>query len=90
MRSVLVASAICGLVAAAPRPNPQNINIDAIDDLATPTVLGPALDATTTPAVTYDPTSAASAAAAAISTDPATVEKREVVERSACALQPGG
>ena len=92
MRSFVVASALCGLVAAAPRPQPQNINIGAIDDLPTPTALGPDVTATTTPAVTYVPEIAASSAAAALSTDLPRVEKRAPSSAlaPACTASPGG
>ncbi|KAF2682553.1 hypothetical protein K458DRAFT_478928 [Lentithecium fluviatile CBS 122367] len=83
-------STLCGLVAAAPKPQHQNMNIGAIDDLSTSTALGPELAATTTPAVTYVPEVAASSAAAAIPTDPPTAEKRSTITRDACAVQPGG
>jgi hypothetical protein len=66
------------------------INIGAIDDLPTPTALGPDITATTTPAVTYVPEVAASSAAAAISTDPPSVDKRTPNKRDACAAYPGG
>jgi hypothetical protein len=87
MRSYIVASALCGLAAAAPAPAPQKINIGAIADLSTPTALGPEPVATTTPAVTYVPEVAASSAAAAISTDPPTVDKREVIAKRAASTR---
>lgn len=62
MRSVIVGSVVAGIAAALP----QQINVAAINALPTPSVLGPELAAKSTPAVTYNPTSAASVAAAAI------------------------
>ncbi|KAF1980186.1 hypothetical protein BU23DRAFT_3723 [Bimuria novae-zelandiae CBS 107.79] len=82
MRSFIAGSAFVGLVAALP----QQINVAAVEALPTPSVLGPELAAKSTPAVTYNPTSAASAAAAAISTAPPSIEKRDAT----CAPQPGG
>ncbi|KAF2242981.1 hypothetical protein BU26DRAFT_123634 [Trematosphaeria pertusa] len=91
MRSTLIAaSALCGLAAAAPRP--QEINVAAAEELPLPTVLGAPLAATNTPAVTYDPTAAASSAAAAVSTAPAdpSSRRRAMKKRDACQQQPGG
>ncbi|KAF2113355.1 hypothetical protein BDV96DRAFT_662375 [Lophiotrema nucula] len=85
MRSVALLSVLSGLAAASPRP--QVINVDAIDDLVTPSVLGPTLAATTADPVKYNPTSAASVAAAEIPTAPAEV-KRDITKRTACAPQP--
>ena len=89
MRSTIVISTLCGLAIAAPRP--QLINVGAIDDLPLPAILGPDVEDFSDPAPTYNPTSAASAAAAAIPTDPVSVEKREAFEkRAACIKEPNG
>lgn len=92
MRSAVVASALCGLVAAAPKPAPQNFNLAALAKLATPSVLGPELAATTTPAVTYNPTEAAQSAAAAISTAPAVANGKRALKKRTddCPPQPAG
>lgn len=91
MRSaIIVAAALSGFAAAAPKPNPQMINIEALKDIPTPSVLGPDPTDTATP-TPYDPTSAAKSAAAAIYTDPATAEKRDVLgKRTDCKVQSGG
>jgi hypothetical protein len=88
MRSTVIASALCGLVAAAPRP--QMIDLGALNDLPTPSVLGPEIAATTTPSVTYDPAIAVSSAAAAMSAAPASVVKHSANKRDICVKQPGG
>jgi hypothetical protein len=89
MRSTIIVSTLCGLSIAAPRP--QLINVGAIDDLPLPAILGLDVEDFSNPAPTYNPTSAASAAAAAIPTDPVSVEKREAFKkRAACVKEPNG
>ncbi|KAF2734582.1 hypothetical protein EJ04DRAFT_523565 [Polyplosphaeria fusca] len=87
MRSIAL-SALCGLAAAAPRP--QGFNIAAVDNLVTPSVLGPDVAAVTPNPVTYNPEQAANSAAAAISTAPAEASKRSLQGREACSPQPDG
>ena len=89
MYSAILVSALCGLAAAAPRP--QQINVAAIDDLTTPSVLGPDVSAATATS-SYDPSSAASVAAAAVTTAPVTTDKRKrgVVGKRDCTLEPNG
>ncbi|KAF2019366.1 hypothetical protein BU24DRAFT_476374 [Aaosphaeria arxii CBS 175.79] len=88
----IILAALFGLVTAAPKP--QRINISALKELSTPSVLGPDLAAISATASSYDPSKAASAAAAAIATDPVTVQKRTVdihyAKRAACEREPGG
>ncbi|KAG9696892.1 hypothetical protein KCU95_g3973, partial [Aureobasidium melanogenum] len=84
MRYAFAASAILGVVAAAP----QMINIEAALAVPTPTVLGPALTATEPAAISYNPTSAASAVAEVVQNE-GVIEKRDVP--SACGTTlPGG
>jgi hypothetical protein len=88
MRSIIAVAALCGLVTAAPKP--QKINASAVNNAPTPTgALGPDIQNPEYTPPPYDPTSAASAAAAAITTDPASV-KRSVGKRGDCSEQPGG
>lgn len=89
MYSTTLISALCGLAIAAPKP--QVINFSAIDDLPLPKALGPDIAALSAPLPSYNPTSAASAAAVAIPTDPVSVEKREAFDkRAACVQEPNG
>ena len=81
-----VIGALIGLTAAI--PHPQRINIGAAEELALPSILGPELAAVSAPPSSYNPTSAASAAAAAIPTQPIAIDKRS--KRAACQLQPDG
>ncbi|KAF2626483.1 hypothetical protein BU25DRAFT_343742 [Macroventuria anomochaeta] len=83
MRYAIAASAICGLVAAAP----QMINIEAALAVPTPTILGPKVEETKAAPVSYNPTVAASAVAAVVKEE-GVVGKRDV---SSCgAPLPGG
>ncbi|KAF2705643.1 hypothetical protein K504DRAFT_460360 [Pleomassaria siparia CBS 279.74] len=85
MHSTLLISALCGLAIAAPKP--QIINVPVTDNLALPGILGPD-DGTQS---SYNPTKAAAAAAAAIQTNPVSVDKRDVLEkRDACSAQAAG
>ena len=84
MRYALAASAVLGVVAAAP----QMINIEAALAVPTPTVLGPAITATEPVAISYNPTSAASAVAEVIQNE-GVIEKRDVPSACGTAL-PGG
>lgn len=72
MRYSLAASGLLGLVAAAP----QMINIEAALAVPTPTVLGPKVGETKPAAISYNPTAAASAAAAVVK-DEGVIEKRD-------------
>lgn len=74
MRYSLAASSLLGLAAAAP----QLINIDAALAVPTPTVLGPKIEETKPAAISYNPTVAASAAAAVVKSEGA-IEKRDLV-----------
>lgn len=92
MRYAFAAAAVLGLAVAAPRPAPQEINLDEVDSAPAPTVLGPAI-AAVSDVVSYNPTSAASSVAAAITDDPITARKRSVMEQKrdgTCASQPVG
>ncbi|KAL1606044.1 hypothetical protein SLS59_003169 [Nothophoma quercina] len=82
MRYAIAASALLGAVAAAP----QMINIEAALAVPTPTVLGPDVEATKAAPVSYNPTVAASAAAAVVKSE-GVIEKRD----STCGdALPGG
>lgn len=85
MRYAIAASAVFGLVAAAP----QMINIDAALAVPTPTILGPKVEETKAAPVSYNPSAAASVVAAIVEEQGA-VEKREVDVSSCGAQQPGG
>ena len=102
MRYSFAASGLLGLAAAAP----QMINIDAALAVPTPTVLGPKIEETKPPAITYNPTAAASAVAVIVKSEGA-IEKRDLVydaftgmtveernttisKRNACDAQPVG
>lgn len=86
MRYAIAASVICGLAAAAP----QMINIEAAEAVPTPTILGPNVEETRAPSISYNPTAAASAVAAIVKVE-GVVEKRFVPSTSSCgAQQPGG
>lgn len=74
MRYSLAASSLLGLAAAAP----QMINIEAALAVPTPTVLGPKIEETKPAAITYNPTAAASAAAAVVKSEGA-IEKRDAI-----------
>ncbi|MCJ1337185.1 hypothetical protein MMC09_002466 [Bachmanniomyces sp. S44760] len=96
MRSYIFVSALAGLTAAIPSPAPQNIDFDAVDSAPPAAVSGPAIADISQP-VTYNPSAAASSAALAASTDPASqkIKKRRDVEKrtdttSACSKQPDG
>ncbi|KAI7137411.1 hypothetical protein KC317_g16749, partial [Hortaea werneckii] len=67
MPSILVASLLLGLVAAAPNPNPipQGFDFGVVDSAPEPTALGPPADKTID-AVTYDRTSAVAAASSQV------------------------
>lgn len=72
MRYSLAAFGLLGLAAAAP----QMINIDAALAVPTPTILGPKIAETKPPAISYNPTAAASAVAAVVK-DEGVLEKRD-------------
>lgn len=83
MRYAIAASGILGLAAAAP----QMINIDAALAVPTPTVLGPKIDETKAPSISYNPIAAAATVAAIVKSE-GVIEKRDT---SSCgAQQPGG
>lgn len=83
MRYAVAASGLLGLAAAAP----QMINIGAALAVPTPTVLGPKVEETKAPTISYNPIAAASAVAAVVKSE-GVIEKRDV---SSCgAQQPGG
>ncbi|KAJ4370991.1 hypothetical protein N0V86_008685 [Didymella sp. IMI 355093] len=84
MRYAFAASAILGAVAAAP----QMINVEAALAVPTPTVLGPAIDATKPASVSYNPTAAASAVAEVVKSD-GVIDKRDTPSACGDAL-PGG
>ncbi|KAI7352497.1 hypothetical protein D0862_07397 [Hortaea werneckii] len=67
MPSILVASLVLGLVAAAPNPNPipQGFDFGVVDSAPEPTALGPPADKTID-AITYDRTSAVAAASSQV------------------------
>jgi hypothetical protein len=86
MRSALCLSVFAGLAIAAPRP--QEIDLDAVNLLPDPSVLGPALSATQQ-VVSYTPSAILSSiveAASAVPTDPPSKVKRAVT----CSPQPTG
>lgn len=83
MRYAIAASGLLGLAAAAP----QMINIGAALAVPTPTVLGPKVDETKAPSISYNPTAAAATVAAIVKSE-GVIEKRDT---SSCgAQQPGG
>ncbi|CAD0054829.1 unnamed protein product [Aureobasidium pullulans] len=92
MRSTFLIPALVAVVAALPAPNPQEINLDLIINVPTPTII----QATGTPdqIVTYD-TKAILASATAVSsisvdiTDVAT-STPSIVKRAACGPEPSG
>jgi hypothetical protein len=88
MRSTLLLSALAGLAVAAPRPVPQDIDIDIIEKLPEPSVLGPAVSATQQ-LVSYTPSAILSSIVAevsAVATDSPSKVKRAVT----CSPQPTG
>jgi hypothetical protein len=88
MRHPLAISGLLALAAAAP----QLINIDAVLDVPTPTILGPKIEETKPAAVSYNPIAAASAVAAVVKSEGA-VERRDVDDlskRTACNPLPPG
>lgn len=89
MRSAFPFAALCGLAGATPQP--QGINVGAADDLPLPSILGHDLANPSITPSAYNDKQAAASAAAAISTAPATVEKRDGFEkRGACSQELGG
>ncbi|CAD0046852.1 unnamed protein product [Aureobasidium pullulans] len=92
MRSTFLIPALVAVVAALPAPNPQEIDLDLIINVPTPTII----QATGTPdqIVTYD-TKAILASATAVSsisvdiTDVAT-STPSIVKRAACGPEPSG
>lgn len=88
MRHSLTISGLLALAAAAP----QLININAVLDVPTPTILGPKIEETKPAAISYNPTAAASAVAAIVKSEGA-VERRDVYDlnkRAPCDPQPAG
>lgn len=88
MRHSLTISGLLALAAAAP----QLININAVLDVPTPTILGPKIEETKPAAISYNPTAAASAVAAIVKSEGA-VERRDVYDlnkRAPCGPQPAG
>ena len=83
MRYAVAASALCGLVAAAP----QMININEALAVPTPTILGPKVEETKAAPVSYNPNAAASAVAALVGAE-GVIVKREVNDCGA--PLPGG
>jgi hypothetical protein len=84
MRYTFAAFAMIGAVAAAP----QMINIEAALAVPTPTILGPAIEATKPAAISYNPTSAASAVAELVQNE-GIIQKRDAASACGTAL-PGG
>lgn len=85
MRYAIAASAVCGLVAAAP----QMINIGAALAVPTPTILGPNVEETKAAPVSYNPSAAASEVAAIVLEEGVTTKRRR--RNSVCGpQQPGG
>jgi hypothetical protein len=74
MRYSFAASGLLGLAAAAP----QRINIAAALAVPTPAILGPGVEETIPAPVSYNPTAAASAAAAVVKSEGA-IQKRDQV-----------
>jgi len=92
MRFVIVLSAVFGLAIAVPKPAPQVIDVAAVEAVPTPTVLGPKVEAFAG-TNTYNPTVAASEAAAAIPSDPiskGSLNRGPHMKRDACAIEPKG
>ncbi|KAI9821235.1 MAG: hypothetical protein M1827_003970 [Pycnora praestabilis] len=86
MRSAVIISLLATLAAASPRP--QDIDFDAIDAAAAPTIVGPPV-AAVSQAQVFDPTSASVAAAAAITEAP--LSKRQALGvNDPCGPQPDG
>ncbi len=89
----LVLVAVAGIVAAAPRP--QDLPVDAVDAIPSPTLLGPAITASSQD-VSYPSSSILSSVQAAITdgSAPATVvdanNKRKRQAASTCQPQPSG
>ncbi|KAJ8109530.1 hypothetical protein OPT61_g7393 [Boeremia exigua] len=84
MRYAIAASAILGAAAAAP----QMFNIEAALAVPTPTVLGPAPEATKPAPVSYNPVVAASAVAAVVKGEGA-ITKRDAPQSNCGAQLPG-
>lgn len=82
MRYAIAASGLIGLAAAAP----QMINISAALAVPTPTVLGPRVEETKPPAISYNPAAAAATIAAIVQSE-GVIEKRDV---SSCGVQQPG
>ena len=72
MRYAVAASGLLGLAAAAP----QMINIGAALAVPTPTILGPDVEETKAPSISYNPVAAASAVAAIVKSE-GVIEKRD-------------
>lgn len=73
MRYAIAASGLLGLSAAAP----QIINISAALAVPTPTVLGPKVEETKPPAISYNPAAAAATVAAIVESE-GVIEKRTI------------
>ncbi|ORY03646.1 hypothetical protein BCR34DRAFT_605139 [Clohesyomyces aquaticus] len=69
---------------------PKLLTWGALNDLPTPSILGPDLAAASAAPVTYDPSSTASVAAAAIATSPIDVNKRDLTKKHCSKLEPDG
>ena len=98
MRSTYLMSAFCGLVAATPRPVPQDFDFTEIDRAPAPTAEGPAVTAASQP-VTYNEDAAAVSASASVASDLSAsptatpAAKRDLESRGVndpCAPQPDG
>lgn len=86
MRNVLISAyALCGLTAAAPKP--QNINIEAALAVPMPNILGPKVGDSAALSIAYDPIAAAEAVAEVVVTSGVETKK---LKRAACEVQPGG
>ena len=89
MLSVLFVSTLLGLSLAAPRP--QEISYGDVEAAGAPVMVTPALDVASQTASVAPTDQVASSAAAAISTNPATPEKRSLTKRDGnCVAQPNG
>ena len=89
MLSALLLSTLVGLSLAAPRP--QEISLEDVIAAGAPVMVTPALDVVTQTASVTPSAQVASSAAAAIATDPATVDKRSLRKRDGtCSPQPNG
>ncbi|KAL8699623.1 MAG: hypothetical protein Q9201_005899 [Fulgogasparrea decipioides] len=92
MRSACLVAALAGFVYAAPSPAPQFLNFDEIEGADVPTVTGPPVDAVSEP-ITYDEAAAKASAAAEVTDDLSSPQKRDLAPRGVnepCSPQPDG